>query len=257
MNKSTIKNYLLLILVINFFSCGDDDLSTTEQIDYMCLDEAIIVETTNTCESANLNGACSIFYAGKKALSSQLKSQFIDYCIPENNRILFEDSLGNTTAGRIDYKYYRTGNSTTYTNPFSSSCIGYCLENEEATTVIDSEKFSLRISLNSRLRGLIDTTDINKNIFCGFSIFAQKENTSQFVLGIDVENYLEEFIEPISSTTYTFHDSIVLNDASFLDVYSNQDFSPMGLERKEKVYFSVKEGVVAVRDSIGVLWTKR
>jgi hypothetical protein len=53
-----------------------------------------------------------------------------------------------------------------------------------------------------------------------------------------------------------FHETVSLNNTTYSNVYSNENKENVTVyTRKEKVYFNQETGLIAVRDSLGTLWT--
>ncbi len=122
--------------------------------------------------------------------------------------------------------------------------------------MLTTDKFSLRIVLNTGLNvGVASSQNPNEFIESSFSIFAIKENSRQLIFDLPIENYNGEQIVP-DTTNIRYHQNIELNNSNYTELYSNENLNVAGLIRKEKVYFHPKNGLIAVRDSLGNLWTR-
>ena len=72
---------------------------------------------------------------------------------------------------------------------------------------------------------------------------------------LPIQDNGNEAVNP-DTTHIRFHETISLNNTIHSNVYSNENKENVtGYKRKEKVYFNVDEGLIAVRDSLGELWT--
>lgn len=48
----------------------------------------------------------------------------------------------------------------------------------------------------------------------------------------------------------------IINFNNYSGIYSNENNIIPGTRHQEKIYFDTKAGLIAVRDSLGVLWTR-
>jgi len=256
--QSIMKKYLLILLLpILLFCCDDDDNTTPEDLTGPCLSETSVEFSNTSCESNFSNDDCEVIHIGSKDLSENVKTDFVDFCNTTESELLFEDPDGNTITCYILEKSFRKNVYQIVSNFNTADCKRYCLDNEEAVVVLASDKFSLRIVLVTGLEFGINDMNSEEKINTSFSIFAMKENTRQIIFDLPVEDFFDEPIVP-DTTTIRHHESITLNNSSYTDVYSNENnLNTPGLERKEKVYFHSKNGLIAVRDSLGVLWTRQ
>ena len=126
---------------------------------------------------------------------------------------------------------------------------------------MNSDKFSLYIALYTGLEGGIGSSaDQNQYIRSSYTISAfSNDNSRQTVFSLPIEDYNDEPIIP-DTTRIRYHEEVVLNNSTYTGIYSNENLIPgvnaTGLNRKEKIYFDPQKGLVAVRDSLGILWTK-
>lgn len=248
-----MRKLILIIMPFILMSCNESSFEE-EILNNECLTDFEIEQATNNCDSTLLSQNCDILYLGPKSLSENLKSDFKDFCNSVDTELIFEDSNGNTNLGIIqEKKFYKDSYliSSHFSNP---DCEGACLSNEEAYVILQSDKFSLKIMLLTGLNIGFNGEYSNENIVSKFSIWALNENIRQLIFEIAVENYLDEQIN--TDTSYVrYHENITLNDKDYSGIYSNENNNVNGLIFKEKVYFDLKGGLVAVRDSLGVLWT--
>ena len=221
-----------------------------------CLAEAEASNSSDSCSSSFFNQNCELNYIGSKGLSESSKSKFVDFCFPQDSAILFEDSFGNKMECFISEKKYSKGTYSIISSPSSPQCEHFCLENEEAYVVFKTDKFSLRIVLSTGLNpGVGFSQNPQKFIESSFTIYAMKENSRQLVFDLPIENFKDEQIVP-DTTNIRYHQNIQLNNSNYVELYSNENLNVAGLIRKEKVYFHPQNGLVAVRDSLGTLWTR-
>ncbi len=251
-----MKKYILtLLLPFTLICCKNDDNLIKEVIQEICLNEITINESNESCESAFINQGCEVIHIGSKSLSDNIKSDFVDFCNFLGSELTFVSSNGNLTIGIIQKREFNTGTAVISTGFNTPNCVNYCLENEEALIELRSDRFSLRLVVNTGLNFGIDSTNASEEVVSGFTIWSVYENTRQVIFQIDVENYFDEPILP--DTTYArYHNNVTLNNTNYTELYSNENNNANGLVRKEKVYFHPKNGLIAVRDSLGVLWVR-
>lgn len=252
-----MKNYFILALLpLVFAACiKDDDMNGNEAFSQdKCLTETTISVSNDVCNPPAVGQDIDYVHVGSKSLSETSKADFVDFCFALGSDIGFSDANGNSTTANIRRKEFNTL-AYEVTRYQSSGITEYCLESEEAFTELSSEEFTLRINLVAGFNAGIDTATVRENITTGYFIWAFNENARQVIFDIDVEDYLDEAIE--SDTSYVrYHDEIILNGTNYTELYSNENNYGNGLGRKEKVYFHPKDGLIAVRDSLGVLWTR-
>ncbi len=248
---------VILLLFLTLVACkNDDDYDPVEEIEEkICLNETTIQESNESCESALINQNCEVIHLGSKSLSENIKSDFVDFCNVEGSELTFTNSNGRTIVGTVEHRAFITNASMIVSGYNTPDCISHCIESERASMVISSSRFSLRLEVNPWLKFGIDSTNVSEQLVSGFNIWSILGSTRQIIFQLDVENYFDEPIAP--DTTYArYHNNITLNDTNYTELYSNENNNINGLIRKEKVYFHPKNGLIAVRDSLGSLWTK-
>jgi hypothetical protein len=251
-----IRNYLLVILSISVIGCDNNDMFISSNPSKIgCLTEINIDKVSGTCEMNLVNSNCELVDIGTKELSENIKSKFVDFCNDLNSELTFYDSIGNTINARISEKEFKSGNYNVSLNFNSPNCENYCLNNEEASIIISSSKFTIEVVLYTGINFNTSTENLNELIETGYAIWAIKGNSKQVIFQLPIEDHLNQEIIP--DTSYIrFHEEIELNNTNFNDIYSNENNFANGLVRKERVYFNKEIGLVGIRDSVGILWTK-
>ena len=253
--RSNLK-FVCLILLIFCNSCSKDD---DNDITYDgCLNKSIIEMRDLVCENFS-NPDCEIIELGQKSLSEQIKSEFTDYCNAETSKIDFINSVGEQLTAEIKRREFKQFMSTTtLTSSSGQICQHRCLEAELAEIDVISKNFGINLRLNSGLgrgtnRDIIEGSVSSYNI-AAYSNYTPARRVSQFIFRIEVEDFYDNRIMP-DTTNVRYHNSIVLNGKMFSDVYSNENNKAEGIRQKEIVYFGIKEGLIGVCDSIGIMWT--
>lgn len=250
------KHIISLLLILLYMGCQKSD----DEIQSISPEECLIMKTYDkedaACES-RISQNKDLDYLGQKGLSETSKLSFIEFCYSINTELSFFDSIGNSINGRIISKEYKSGNTlaTTFNCP---ECVDSCLDNERARLVIESEYFNIRIDLVTRISNSLPFSNKEEPVTT-YVIWSTKNQSSQAIFTMDFENHLDESILPDSSFI-KFHQKIRLNDNDYFDIYSNESVfmndRVKGIERNERIYLSLQNGLIAVRDSLGILWTK-
>lgn len=242
--------YILFGLMFFVLSCNDEIEDQIILLD-SCVNKYRLAGQYPEVHQTFANVGCDPVILGPKKLSEQIKLDFVDFC--NRNSVMFLNSLGQELEGVIKNKSYKKS-IFEIRDSISQRCITHCLRNEEALVEIVTDKFAIEIILNTRLNYRVVHTNSVEESMSGYSIYAKLLNKKQSVFDISIENFLDEPIFPDTSII-TYHESIILNGESFNEIFSNENQSLLDVERKEKVYFHTQKGLVAVRDSLGELWT--
>lgn len=212
-----------------------------------------VSEGSLSCQEGIIRDSCSLVFVGERKLSEYAKSKFPDYCLEFGSTVEFENADNEKISATIINRDYQTSAYFIITSFNSPDCTYYCLENEAAQIVLESDRFTLEIDLQPGIRiGAVGYSDVETR----FSIFAQYQNTRQYIFGLPIEDNEGQPIVTPDTNYIRYHEIILLNGKEYTELYSNENNNANGLVRKEKVYFHPKNGLIAVRDSLGELWTK-
>ncbi len=266
-----MKNYLYLILgIFIILGCSEDNEEPITEEPTMedpatetsskCLDGFELDVRLGNCQT-EYNGECILTYIGSSVLSTESKSNFINFCLELDSTFSFVNDQDKRLECKVTEKTYETlvHSITKYSEP----CEEFCMDNEGAEIIYRSDRFSLRIELirvlTRELNNMNEWVYEPATIYAIKAIFDIQENggsKSQFLFQLPIEDKNYDPILDPDTTRIRFHESISLNNLSYSNVYSNENKEiGNGYTRKEKVYFNVEEGLIAVRDSFGVLWT--
>jgi len=195
---------------------------------------------------------CEVIHVGQKPLPEELKVYLPEYSNPINTLLLFEDENNNELAVEITNKTFKESITTRYTSIIPPNCKGYCLDNEIAKVFLQSDVFSLELALTTHFQGLIDEIDPNNNIGTGFLVYGKTKNSISIIFNLPIANFEDQLIEH-TPDQITFHENIELNGNNYANLFSNENRT-FG---DEKIYLDLDNGLIAVRDSLGVLWTRK
>jgi len=233
----------------------DDEIIPPSTTPPVCLDEMVLSVGSSNCSNLLFGNNCQKFFADKKGIPNEFKSYFSDFCNPLESVINFKNEEGKTIEARVEEKKYETDSYAIVASYGEPDCKLFCMENEVATIVLASEKFSLEINFLTGLNDDINEDNLDENFSLRYSIFAKFKNTAQHIFSLEVANAANELVEP--DTSYIrYHENIELVGSIYSNIYSNENLDVPGLVRKEKVYFHNTDGIIAIRDSTGVLWRK-
>jgi len=248
-----MKQISVLILLSFFIGCTDDNQNQIFN-QKNCLSNRLANPTPNDCKSISTN-VCEFIYIGSKRLSEKSKDLFNEFCFGPKSQIVFKDQNGNQLISIVDEQKFVTTRSSITTNFTSPDCKTICLDSEQAVWGIESKRFALEISLGLNIN--FDATEeySDDKIQTTFVVWAKEGNSKQAIFIFPIANGENFDIIP-DTTNIRLHKTIEINGETFTNVYSNENLNVNGLIRKEKVYFSKALGLIAVRDSLGILWLK-
>ena len=254
----------ILILACNSENEENPSHTNNEDVELECL-SGFENEVVNLfCNDPEID-SCEYLYAGIQHLSDYAKESFIDFCFPLDSEVVFEDSSGEEVICDVVRKRYRNGSSSISTAVGAPVCRRYCLDNQKASIELKSGKFHLEISVLTYLSGSADTEEeLKTNVETRFQIASCFEEvignvtsrTHNSFFFLPIEDFNQNVIIPDASEI-SYHESIVLNGVSYEDVYSSEVPQISNSKVREDVYFNVDLGLIAVRDSLDVLWTKK
>lgn len=244
--------------------CSEEAIDDPEDIfditkETVCLNDYEIKIHPYTCENSEDDGECEFIYLGSLSLSTDAKENFTNFCPPVASEYLFENDENITMPCRVIEKSFETRQYTS--TRYSQPCVKRCLDIQMAKIDLESESFTMDISLYTGY----DYKKIAANQYdyvneTAYRIRAWtptenggKTGQSVFLLPIEDENY-----NPVIPDTVNirFHETIDLNNKVYTNIYSNENKENVNnYNRKEKVYFNVEKGLIAVRDSLSTLWT--
>ena len=253
---------LLFLSCFLILACESEEIMTPEEGAKDCLRDLTPDAAITDCSTFS-NPDCFLIEVGTSQLSQSSKETFADFCAEENTTITFVDAeenqltcdVWNKNFSEQQFKITRLASPTT-------QCTTYCLNGEQARVSLRSDRFSLDITLHNELTGglaveqnLEESTGIAYNIWALYNQSTSGGN-AQTIFDMSLEDFNNERVSP--DTSYIrFHSSIMLNGVEYTDLYSNENRENItGYTRKEKVYFHPEDGLVGVRDSLGVLWTR-
>ncbi len=266
MNKNTVLNFYVVLFIFLLVGCSEEEQSPSNNPSEKCLTELdpVVYESMNAeynCDLESEENCESYAYLGSASLSENLKANFVDFCNALQSKIYFSDNNDNRIEGIVDDKiYHKVAGEIIRLS--SSQCRIACMEIEEALIKLSTERFSL-------LMRLYNTTDYSETDleyqFRGteFEITAKSVPNANGVQGsqrvfrilLEDDNY-----DPAIPDTLNirYHESILLNGKLYSNLYSNENaiIGINGLFQKERVYFHPTDGLIGVRDSLGVLWTR-
>ena len=255
MNKYSFLAFSILIVIS---CCSDDDI--LEPGPTICLEDFEIDINPVDCQD-EIKDDCEMLYQGSSSLSDGAKAQFNNFCPGINSTLTFENSNNVVLFGFLTEKTFETD---IFSIKRYSKCQHFCLDNENAKIILVSDKFSLRINLLTSLTHTINSmVEIIPESQTVYSILAFTKNqetgssVGQQIFELPIEDSNNEPVVDPDTTHIRFHETINLNNTTYSNVYSNENNENVtGNTRKEKVYFNQEIGLIAVRDSFGMLWTK-
>ncbi len=234
-------------------SCLDEPDNNIPE-DVHCLNNQLVEDGNLDC--TDINNFCETELLGELKLSQSMKERFVDYCLSQNSFIKFKNEEGTSLPVEIKSKRYTTNRSILTLSPGNLDCKNYCLENEVAHINLECSRFNLDVSLFSHIKLNFDPQNEPQPQLTGSAnIMARLGNTAQTVFSMHLEDANGMEIEQ-DTFSIRFHPSITLNGQTFSDIYSNENNNSTSLFRKEKIYFDPNVGLIAVRDSLGVLWSR-
>jgi len=249
-----ILNLFSLFVLLLICSCSDEPDTNPPSVE-QCLENQIAEDGFLDCSV--LNNSCPTELLDQFNLSQSMKQRFPDYCLAENNVINFEDAQGETLSVLIKSKRFSKNRAILTLSPGNFDCQNFCMENEIATMELECSRFSLDINLWNNIKLEFDQTgEPNPKPIGEANIMAKLGNTKQTVFSMILEDEEGMTIEP-DTFSIRHHSNIQLNGNVYTDIYSNENNNATSLLRNEKVYYDPNLGLVAVRDSLGVLWSRK
>ena len=255
--KKTLYTFILLLSLSNT-SCTDDiTVNCIKSARNECLITYEVEEPTIICESFNTVSDCPKINLGFKALHPQVKLEFVDFCYREGGNICYTDSADNTIIITVEEKSFRNWVSNITTDFNTTICKSFCLDNQVAKIELISERFSIDIEFGTGLNFFeISTNDYSENIVSDLEINSNSDTGKrQFIFSVPIWDYKDEKLE-FKDSDIIYYEKIELNNIEYTEVFTNQDFNRVKAHTHEIVYFNLKEGLIGVRDTLGVLWTK-
>ncbi|NNE26542.1 MAG: hypothetical protein HKN09_06845 [Saprospiraceae bacterium] len=257
-----MKNLLFILLLFAIASCQDNEGMTNSQTD--CLQDSEILEAVvNLCafNHQSFPEDCKVFDLGNLALSSPSKDFFSDYCMELNDEIFFSNTAGVRINAIVEEKDHREEADAEYFDYDTPDCEVYCLRTEEADLKIASEKFSIQLTLTTRIGEGSDSISIAENLLTSLDVRSYFRRDSRSLSSrrkywIDLENRQGQSLYPDTSIL-NFHSEKVLNGQTFYELLSNEDYNDSSWDMYDEViYFNYDQGLVAVVDSLGELWLR-
>ncbi len=228
----------------------------------LCLSDMEVSENEIfSCDSPPSFEHCELIYLGKRELSAFAKEHFKDFCSKINSEVEFVDKNGLKLRCSVFHKDYNEGAHTLISNSNdSTNCKRFCLDSEDASISLISDRFTLDVYLQLGVSVTTVMSQDSKDIAeTRFSIFARNQNLGQQIFSVPLLDTNDELISAPDTIAIgvRYHTDVLLNNKRYSDIYSNENRGEInGLTFKEKIYFHRENGLIAVRDSLGVLWTR-
>ena len=249
-----MKKFIAPVFFILVIASCEEDISNSFNSE-ACLALTPVKNNFTDCYS-RLDGVPENYfkvYLGNKKLPLAAKLNFKDFCRDEHEPIIFKDSNDVLLSVNVSDKLYEQGYWFQY-NSNGGECESFCLDIERAELILESDRFGLYIILQSYHTSLSE--DPFRSTETGYRIFAAGENGNQSIFSLGFLDHEDNFIFPDTTRRIKYLKEFKPHGNSYEEVFTNEEYTTPTLKRKEVVYFSLDDGLVAVRDSLGVLWVR-
>ncbi len=234
----------------------------TEEVLMTCLTQENAIIENEECSLPPFALDCTLEMHNEMTLSDKAKALFVDFCIPLDETLRFVNEGSDTINCEIIEKEYIIGPVHHIFGINSPDCQVNCARGERSMIHLKCNQFDISLHLNVQL-DLNVVFGAQNEYNTNFRVDSYLSSTSSLgkIFSMKLDNLTGEIDEQFTALNpdrVTKHASIELNGKHFEDVISNEDYLPQNpaFENIERIYISERVGLVAVRDSLGVLWRK-